>query len=63
MLKGLGAGWTASFLAKNYPSLSPYLIKEFLQAVVEESIVELLTLFVTFGAENFVNGRKFCSPK
>ena len=56
MLEGLGAGWTASFLAKIYPSLSRYLIKDFLQAVVEVSIVELLALFVTFGAENFVRG-------
>ena len=31
-------------------------MKEFLQAVVEVSIVELLALFVTFGAENFVKG-------
>ena len=30
MLEGLGAGWTASFLAKIYPSLSRYLIKEFI---------------------------------
>ena len=56
MLERLGAGWTASFLAKIYPSLSRYLIKEFLQAVVEVSIVELLALFVKFGAENFVRG-------
>ena len=56
MLEGLGAGWTASFLAKVYPKLSRYLIKEFLQAVVEVSIVELQALFVTFGAENFVKG-------
>ena len=56
MLKGLGAGWTASFLAGVYPKLSRYLIKEFLQAVVEVSIVELLALFVTFGAESFVKG-------
>ena len=48
MLEGLGAGWTASFLAKVYPSLSRYLI--------EVSIVELLALLVTFGAENFVRG-------
>ena len=27
MLEGLGSGWTASFLAKVYPSLSRYLIK------------------------------------
>ena len=54
MLEGLGAGWTASFLAKVYPKLSRYLIQEFLQAVVEVSIVELLALFVTFGAESFV---------
>ena len=56
MLEGLGAGWTASFLAKTYPSLSRYVIKELLQAVVEVSIVELIALFVTFGAENFVRG-------
>ena len=56
MLEGLGAGWTASFLAKVYPKVSHYLIKEFLQAVVEVSIVELIALFVTFGAENFVKG-------
>ena len=42
MLEGLGAGWTASFLAKVYPKVSHYLIKEFLQAVVEVSIVELI---------------------
>ena len=53
MLEGLGAGWTAFFLAKSYTSLSRYLIKEFLQAVVEVSIVELLALFVTFGSEIF----------
>ena len=53
MLEGLGSGWTPSFLAKVYPKLYRYLIKEFLQAVVEVSIVELLALFVTFGAENF----------
>ena len=27
MLEGLGAGWTAFFMAKKYPSLSRYLIK------------------------------------
>ena len=42
MLEGLGAGWTTSFLAKVYPKFSRYLIKEFLQAVVEVSIVEIL---------------------
>ena len=56
ILEGVGAGWTASFLAKIYPTLSRYLIKKFLQAVVEVSIVELLALIVTFGAENFVKG-------
>ena len=56
MLEGLGAGWTASILAGVYPKLSRYLIKEFLQIVVEVSIVELLALFVTFGAESFVKG-------
>ena len=50
MLEGLGAGWTASLLTKVYPKVSHYLIKEFLQAVVEVSIVELIALFVTFGA-------------
>ena len=57
MLEGLGAGWTASFLAKVYPKVSHYLIKEFLQAVVEVSIVELIAFFVTFGAESFVKGQ------
>ena len=56
MLEGLGAGWTTSFLAKVYPKVSHYLIKELLQAVVEVSIVELLALFVTFGADSFVKG-------
>ena len=56
MLEGLGAGWIAPFLAKIYPSLSRSLIKEFLQAVVEVLIVELLALIRTFGAENFVRG-------
>ena len=56
MLEGLGAGPTASFLAKVYPKVSHYLIKEFLQAVVKVSIVELIALFVTFGAESFVKG-------
>ena len=56
MLEGLGAGWTASFLAKVYPKLSRYSIKEFLQAVVEVSIVQLIALFVIFGAESFVKG-------
>ena len=51
MLEGLGAGWTASFLAKVYTGLSPYLIKEFLQAETELSVVVILALFVTFGAE------------
>ena len=40
MLEGLGAGWTASLLARVYPSLSRYLIKEFLKGVVEVSIRE-----------------------
>ena len=57
MLEGLGAGWTASFSAKVYTKVSQNLIKEFLQAVVEVSIVELLALFVTFGAESFVKGQ------
>ena len=43
-------------LGENNPTLSRNLIKEFLQAVVEVSIVELLALFVTFGAENFMKG-------
>ena len=43
-------------LGKIYPKVSHYLIKEFLQAVVEVSIVELIALFVTFGAESFVKG-------
>ena len=56
MLEGLGAGWTASFLAKIFPKVSHYLIKEFFQEVGEISIVELLALFVKFGAESFMKG-------
>ena len=56
MSEGLGAGWTASFLAKVYPGLSRYLIREFLKAVTELSIVVILGLFVMFKAENFVKG-------
>ena len=52
----LEAEWTASLLAKVYPGLSRYLIKEFLQAVTELTIVVILALLVTFGAENFVKG-------
>ena len=52
--EGLGAGWTASFLAKSYPGFSRYLTNEFLKAVVEFFIVVILGLFVTFGVENFV---------
>ena len=43
-------------MAKVYPKVSHYLIKEFPQAVVEVSIVELIALFVTFGSESFVKG-------
>ena len=53
MLEGLGAGWTVSFLAKVYPALSLYLIREFLKAVTELSIAVILSLFVTSGAERF----------
>ena len=56
MLQELRAGWAASFLAKVYPGLSRYLIKEFLKAVTELSIVVILGLFVTFGERNFVKG-------
>ena len=53
MLEGLRAGWTAFFLAKVYPGLSRYLIEEFLKAVAELSVVVILGLFLTFGAEIF----------
>ena len=56
MLEGLGAGWTAPFLAKAYPAFSRYLITEFLKAVTELSILVVLALIVTFGAEHFVKG-------
>ena len=56
MLEELGAGWTASSLAKVYPALFRYLIREFLKALTEWSIVVILALFVTFGAQNFVKG-------
>ena len=54
MLEGLGAGWTTPFPAKVYPALSRYLIREFLKAVTELSIVVILALFLTFGAKSFV---------
>ena len=56
MLEGLGAGWTASFLAEINLSLSRFLMAEFLQVVVEVSIAEIPDLFGTFGTENFVKG-------
>ena len=56
ILEGLGAGLTASFLAKIHPGLSHYLILEFLKYIPRRSIVVILGLFVTFGAENSTNG-------
>ena len=56
MFEVLEVEWTASLLANVYPGLSRYLIKEFLQAVTELSIVVILALLVTFGAENFAKG-------
>ena len=56
MLEGLRAGWMASFLAKVYPGVSRYLIEEFLKAVAELSVVVILGLFLTFGAEIFAKG-------
>ena len=43
-------------LGKNLSETLSILDKRILQAVVEVSIVELLALFVTFGAESFVKG-------
>ena len=43
-------------LGKSLPESLSLLDKGFLQAVVEVSIVELIALFGTFGAENFVKG-------
>ena len=54
ILERLGGGWTASYLLKNYPGLSDYLIQEFLKAITGFSIVVNLGLFVAFGAENFI---------
>ena len=54
MLEGLVVGWTASYMAKVYPALSRYLIREVLKAVTELSIVMILALFVMFGAQSFV---------
>ena len=56
MLEGLRAGWTASFLANVYPLLSRYLIGKFFKAVKKFSVVELLAIFLTFGAEKIVKG-------
>ena len=41
---------------KIYPALSRYLIREFFKAVTELSIVVIMALFVTFGAESFLKG-------
>ena len=41
---------------ESLPALSRYLMKEFLKAITELSIVVILALFVTFGAENLVKG-------
>ena len=62
MLEALGALLTTSFLAKVYPALSRFLIKEFIKAIMELSIVVILALFVTFRAENFVKRQQYCSP-
>ena len=43
-------------LGESLPKILSIFDKEFLQAVVEVSIVEILALLVTFGAENFVKG-------
>ena len=61
MLEALGALLTTSFLAKVYPALSRFLIKEFIKAIMELSIVVILALFVTFRAENFVKRQQYCS--
>ena len=53
MLEGMKTGWTASFLTKLYPELSLYMIMEFVGARSKLSIVVILALFVSFGAENF----------
>ena len=42
-----------SFVAKIYPGLIRYLIREFLKAVAEMSSVVILGLLVTFGSENY----------
>ena len=59
MLEGLGAGWTASFLAKVYPGLSRYLMKELLKTITNVSIVVILGLVVCVvctGCTSVING-------
>ena len=53
-------------LGKNLPlafSISDKGVPLSIFLLVEVSTVELLALFVTFGAENFVKGQRYCSPK
>ena len=56
MLNWVGAGWTASFLAKIYQEFSRYLIREVLKAITELSIVVILGLFLTFGSDKCRKG-------
>ena len=56
MLDRLGAGWTVFFLAKLYPELSRYIIKEFVRTTSNLSKVVILAIFVIFGTENFEKG-------
>ena len=49
-------GWTPSFLSTCYPRASRILIASFVRDIRKFSIVLVLSLYVTFGHENFVKG-------
>ena len=54
--RGMGMGWTPSFLSTCYPRASRSLIASFVKDIRKLSIGLVLALYVTFGHENFVKG-------
>ena len=56
ILEGMGVGRTPSFLSTCYPRASRNLIASFVKDIRKLSIGLVLSLYVTFGHENFVKG-------
>ena len=56
ILGGMGVGWTPSFLSTCYPRATQHLIASFGRDIRKLSIGLILSLYVTFGHENFVKG-------